>query len=191
MPDTRALIIQSAAVLFYGEGLRAVSMDAVAEKAGLTKRTLYYHFPSKDDLIAAYLAERDNPNLALFQRWFAAGGIAAVFAGLERAARRKDWKGCGFQRAVAELANMPGHPAMQAARKHKARVVDWLAAEFAHLPDPTTTARSLALLMEGAFATALMQRDPAIFALAGQTATALVHQAESAPAPLGKTGPLG
>lgn len=41
------------------------------EKAGLTKRTLYYHFRSKDDLIAAYLETRDQPNLALFQRRFA------------------------------------------------------------------------------------------------------------------------
>ena len=39
---------------------RAVSVDAVAEKAGLTKRTLYYHFKSKDDLVAAYLAARDG-----------------------------------------------------------------------------------------------------------------------------------
>jgi AcrR family transcriptional regulator len=48
-----------------------VSVDAVAAKAGVTKRTLYYHFKSKDDLVAAYLAARDQPNLALFRQWFA------------------------------------------------------------------------------------------------------------------------
>ncbi|GHC53253.1 TetR/AcrR family transcriptional regulator [Neogemmobacter tilapiae] len=190
MTETRSLIIQSAATLFYGEGLRAVSMDAVAERAGLTKRTLYYHFASKDDLIAAYLAERDNPNLALFQRWFTQGGVAGLFAELERAARRKDWKGCGFQRAVAELANMPGHPAMTAARAHKKRVEDWLAECFAGTPDAARLAKGIALLMEGAFASALMTRDANVFALAGQTATALVRQAESPLVPLGKTGPL-
>eukprot|EP01042_Synura_sphagnicola_P025991 gene25991-33453_t len=53
-PDkpTRARIIEAASKLFYGEGIRAVSVDAVAEKAGVTKRTLYYHFESKDELVA-------------------------------------------------------------------------------------------------------------------------------------------
>ena len=68
---TRERILSAAAKLFYGEGIRAVSVDAVAAKAGVTKRTLYYHFTSKDDLVAAYLAARDQPNLTLFKRWFA------------------------------------------------------------------------------------------------------------------------
>jgi len=55
LPTTRETIIQAADDLFYGEGIRAASMDAIAERAGVTKRTLYYHFRSKDDLIAAYL----------------------------------------------------------------------------------------------------------------------------------------
>src|SRR6516165_2700525 len=67
---TRERIITAASKLFYSEGIRAVSVDAVAETAGLTKRTLYYHFRSKDDLVAAYLAARDQPNMALFRRWF-------------------------------------------------------------------------------------------------------------------------
>ena len=60
---TRAQIIQAADDLFYGAGIRSASVDAIAEKAGVTKRTLYYHFRSKDDLIAAYLAARDEPTL--------------------------------------------------------------------------------------------------------------------------------
>src|SRR5215510_10048019 len=68
---TRERIISAASKLFYDDGIRSVSVDAVAEKAGLTKRTLYYHFRSKDDLVAAYLEVRDQPNLALFRRWFA------------------------------------------------------------------------------------------------------------------------
>jgi AcrR family transcriptional regulator len=56
---TRARILSAANNLFYAEGIRAVSVDAVAAKAGLTKKTLYYHFRSKDDLVAAYLAARD------------------------------------------------------------------------------------------------------------------------------------
>ena len=65
---TRARIVDAAVGLFYGEGVRSVSVDAVAEKAGVTKRTLYYHFKSKDDLVAAYLEARDQPTLALYAR---------------------------------------------------------------------------------------------------------------------------
>ncbi len=57
---TRRRILNAADELFYSEGARAVAMDRIADKAGVTKRTLYYHFRSKDDLIAAYLAERDT-----------------------------------------------------------------------------------------------------------------------------------
>src|SRR5882757_3550675 len=53
---TRERIISAANALFYNDGIRGVSVDAVAAKAGVTKRTLYYHFRSKDDLVAAYLA---------------------------------------------------------------------------------------------------------------------------------------
>ncbi|MEP4196127.1 MAG: helix-turn-helix domain-containing protein, partial [Aliishimia sp.] len=59
-------ILDAANRLFYSEGIRAVSVDAIAAKADLTKKTLYYHFKSKDDLVAAYLASRDQPNLTLF-----------------------------------------------------------------------------------------------------------------------------
>ena len=59
---TQERIISAASRLFYSEGIRAVGVDAVAEKAGVTKKTLYYHFKSKDDLITAYLAARDQPN---------------------------------------------------------------------------------------------------------------------------------
>ena len=61
---TREQIIQAADALFYGEGIRSASMDAIAARASVTKRTIYYHFPSKDDLIAAYLTARDEPTFA-------------------------------------------------------------------------------------------------------------------------------
>ena len=68
--QTRERILEAANRLFYGEGIRSVSVDAVAEKAGVTKRTLYYHFRSKDELVAAYLASRDQPSLARLVEWF-------------------------------------------------------------------------------------------------------------------------
>ncbi|RWF69834.1 TetR/AcrR family transcriptional regulator, partial [Mesorhizobium sp.] len=69
---TRKRLVDAAAKLFYAEGIGRVSVDAVAEKAGLTKRTLYYHFKSKDELITAYLDSRDQPNLKQMAGWFEA-----------------------------------------------------------------------------------------------------------------------
>ncbi|MBB4064799.1 TetR/AcrR family transcriptional regulator [Gellertiella hungarica] len=185
IPDTRTRIISAAADLFYGDGIRAVSMDAVAERAGVTKRTLYYHFDSKDELVGAYLEERDQPNLERFRRWFerAEGDIGdrvmAVFAGLARAAANRKWNGCGFLRTSAELANMPGHPALRAARAHKKRVEAWFSEECqkAGCGEPEALGKTLMLLMDGGFATVLMHRDPAYFVAAGQTAAHLVRQA--------------
>ena len=134
--DTRERIIAAASKLFYSDGIRGVSVDAVADKAGLTKRTLYYHFRSKDDLVAAYLAARDQPNLTLFPRWFAEteGGlpdkIEGIFRNLARSARHPKWKGCGFLRTSAELANMPGHPAIKIGAAHKKKFENWLRATF-------------------------------------------------------------
>ena len=95
-----------------------------------------YHFKSKDDLVAAYLAARDQPNLALFKRWFTeADGklpdkVEAIFRHLARSARHPKWKGCGFLRTTAELANMPGHPAIKIGAAHKKKFEAWLRSTF-------------------------------------------------------------
>ncbi|CAN7690332.1 TetR/AcrR family transcriptional regulator [Aminobacter sp. LjRoot7] len=182
---TRQRIVDAASKLFYGEGIRAVSVDAVAEKAGLTKRTLYYHFQSKDELIAAYLDGRDQPNLALFQRWFeeAEGGIdqkiRAIFENLAKSARHPRWKGCGYLRTAAELADMPGHPAIKTGIAHKKRVEAWLASAFAAegVRSPELLARQIILLLDGCFAIVLLNRDASYMETAGEAAATLVKAA--------------
>jgi AcrR family transcriptional regulator len=182
---TRTRIISAAAKLFYGEGIRSVSVDAVAAKAGVTKRTLYYHFKSKDDLVAAYLADRDQPNLKLFRQWFAEtpGGTArkvrGIFRNLARSARHPKWKGCGFLRTSAELANMPGHPAIRAGAAHKKKVEDWLRLTFEGegIRNAAMLARQLMLLIDGSFATVLLHRDPSYMEAAGEAAFLLVNAA--------------
>ena len=179
---TRERIIEAAGKLFHAEGIRAVSVDAVAEKAGLTKRTLYYHFRSKDDLIAAYLETRDQPNLALFQRWFgeADGDVAdkvrAIFTNLAASARHPKWKGCGFLRTSVELVTMPGHPAMVIGRAHKKRVEGWLGSVFVDAGcGAGELARQVILLLDGAFAVVLLHRDPSYMETAGDAAARLIR----------------
>ncbi|MBP2300683.1 TetR/AcrR family transcriptional regulator [Azospirillum picis] len=172
----------AASKLFYSEGIGRVSVDAVAEKAGITKRTLYYHFESKDELVAAYLEARDQPNLKLMAGWFAAaeGGaaekVSAIFAGLARSARHPKWKGCGFLRTTAELAAMPGHPAVRIGARHKSAFASWLAGEMdqAGFETPQALARQILLLLDGAFSASLVHRDASWFEDAGRAAHALV-----------------
>ncbi len=186
---TRARIVQAASALFYNEGIRRVSVDEVAAKAGLTKRTLYYHFKSKDDLVAAYLAARDQPNLALFRKWFAEaeGGlpakVEAIFKNLARSARHPKWKGCGFLRTSAELANMPGHPAIRIGAAHKKKFEDWLRATFAEqgIADPLKLARQILLLLDGSFAVVLLHRDASYMETAGEAARTLIETALAKP----------
>lgn len=181
-------IIAAASKLFYSEGIRGVSVDAVAEKAGVTKRTLYYHFRSKDDLIAAYLAARDQPNLALFKQWFdaAKGGPAAkvrsIFDNLARSARHPKWKGCGFLRTSAELANLPGHPAIKIGAAHKKKFEDWLRIIFETegIREASQLARMIVLLLDGSFAVVLLHRDASYMETAGEAAFSLVEGASRA-----------
>lgn len=183
-PSTRERIIAAAGKLFHAEGIRAVSVDAVAAQAGLTKRTLYYHFRSKDDLIAAYLETRDQPNLLLFQRWFAetpgdaADKVEGIFRNLGRSARHPRWKGCGFLRTSVELINLPGHPAMVIGRAHKQRVEDWLCTMLAPSRGAAAAralARQIILLLDGAFAVVLLHRDASYMESAGAAAATLIR----------------
>jgi AcrR family transcriptional regulator len=187
VPDTKTRILDAANRLFYAEGIRATSVDAIAEKAGVTKRTLYYHFKSKDDLITQYLQARDQPNLVAFKKWFDAvpGTIAektrAIFTGVARSSRRPGWRGCGFLRTAAELANMPGHPAVKVGAAHKKRFEAWLQSAFeaAGIAEAQPLARHVVLLMDGAFSTMLVHRDPAYIEAAGDAAAALVSSAST------------
>ena len=182
---TRERIVAAASKLFYAEGIGRVSMDAIAEKTGVTKRTLYYHFRSKDDLIAATLEGRDQPNLALFQRWFKAteGGVAekvrGIFTNLAASARHPRWRGCGFLRTTAELAHMPGHPAIKIGAAHKKRFETWIQGviECAGVADGLPLARQVMLLLDGCFAVTLLQRDATYMESAGDAAFVIITSA--------------
>ncbi len=102
-PDMKDRILETADRLFYLQGIRAVGVDTIAAEIGISKRTLYNHFPSKDALISAYLARRfvaprpsDKPPVEQ---------ILGTFDSLERRFSAKDFRGCPFVNAVAELGS--------------------------------------------------------------------------------------
>jgi AcrR family transcriptional regulator len=183
--STRDRIAAAANRLFYREGIRAVSVDAVAEEAGITKRSLYYHFKSKDELIEAYLAYRDQPNLDAYRRWFdartgtTAEKISAIFEQLEKQASDPRWRGCGFLRTSAELANFPGHPAIVRGAAHKKKIEQWFTRclDEDGVEAPDALARQLILLLDGCFAVAMLHRDPSYMGSAAAAARVLVDAA--------------
>lgn len=180
---TKQRILKAANSLFYAEGIRAVSVDAVIEKAGITKKTLYYHFRSKDDLVTEYLKSRDQPNLDALRKYFtkAEGGLPekvfAIFAGVAIAAEHPKWRGCGFLRTAGELANKPGHPAVQAGAAHKKKFESWLedVCRNAGFSAPEKLARQLVILLDGAFASSLIHRDANYILEAGNIAKVIVE----------------
>lgn len=181
--DTRARIVEAAYRLFYQSGFLRTGIDAVAAAAGITKRSFYQHFDSKDALIDAVLAGQHLLLLARMQEWAQpAGGpaemLAKLFTAFEQWASRPRWRGSGFTRAALEFTDSPGHPARRAARRHKAAIEAWLAAALAGhgVAAAGELARQLVLLIEGCHVLVLIHGDPAYIRAAAEAAAALLQR---------------
>lgn len=185
--DTKTRILRAGYRLLYKEGFARVSMDAIAEAAGVTKRTLYYHFDSKDTLTAAVLDHQHQHALAQIQRWGTKSSetapefLAALFEDLETWASQPRWLGSGFTRLTMELAHLPGHPARHAADRHKIEVENWLSSELKSLgvQNSQEISRQVMLLIEGSMSLILIHGDTSYAKSAARAAVRLV-EAESA-----------
>lgn len=179
---TRTRILDAAYGLFWRAGFERASVDEIAARAKVTKRTLYYHFRSKDDLLAAVLEQSSALALERLRRISGRlpanrdATIDAVFAQLTEWTGKPRWSGPGFTRLVMELADLPGHPARAIARRHKAMVEAWLADLLAEgkVPAPQDRAREVMLVMEGAMALILIHGDRGYGSVAAEAAKRLV-----------------
>jgi AcrR family transcriptional regulator len=174
-------ILAAADKLFYTQGIRAVGVDSVAAEAGVSKRTLYNHYPSKDALIAAYLTARFKhiaPSDAPARQQ-----ILGAFDRLERMFADGSFRGCPYVNAVTEIGN-PKHPAAAIAIQFKEQRRLWFRALLERLGvrDPEGLATQLQLLSEGALAGALVRGDPALARSARAAAEVLLDAAVRRPA---------
>jgi AcrR family transcriptional regulator len=161
-PTPRQRLLDAAADLFYRQGIGAVGVDLVSKTAGVSKRTLYQQFGSKDHLIAESLDAHGDTILDLYipaesPDAPARRQILAVFDGLRSLTTAEAFRGCPFVNTATELAD-PGHPARQIARDYKLRLRDYFArqAERGRAEDPQRLADQLIVVFDGAMVQAVM-----------------------------------
>ncbi len=161
-PDKHVMqerLLATADRLFYRQGIRAISVDDVADEARVSKRTLYNYYPSKDALVVAYLSRRaipleitdDPPEDQLLD----------VFDRLREAISRRSFRGCPFVNAVTEVGDSVREATKLAVAFKDARR-EWFRRLLARLNvrDPSALAIQLAMILDGAIATALVRGEP-------------------------------
>jgi AcrR family transcriptional regulator len=151
----RARLLRAADELFYANGISATGVDAVIARAGVATGSLYKNFSGKDDLVAAYLTDRDQRFRTLWESQIDAATspvdrLLAIFGATEEWARHSDVRrGCAHVAAAAQLPQ--GHAGISAAAEHKRFVITRLTslAEAAGLRDPCRAAGDIALIYDG------------------------------------------
>lgn len=154
--EARERLLRAASELFYREGIHSVGVDRILAEAGVTRATFYRHFPSKEDLVEAYLGVEDAQIRAAFAAAEASGAEATqlvdlVIAGLADDVARHHTRGCPFINAAAEYPDADS-PVRQAVGAHRA----WFRTELegvlraAGVPDAADAAAQLVLLRDAA-----------------------------------------
>jgi AcrR family transcriptional regulator len=156
--EVRERILTTASDLFYREGAHAVGVDLVVEQAGVAKTSLYRHFRTKDDLIAAFLEREDEQfwrhwdSVAQRHRADAQAELDAHMRWIGERIGRKNYRGCPQLNIAAEFSEAD-HPARRVAASHKQALRKRLKAIADRLgvQRPDDLAAQLLLLVNGAF----------------------------------------
>ena len=182
-------VLDAAHELFRQQSIDAVGVDTISARSGVSKSTLYRHFPSKGALVEAYLRRHHDRRL---QEWVDAvqggGGdpverMLGVFDWLGVWFGSEDFRGCRFLNAAVQLPD-PAHPAFGIPAQHKESVRGLLVelGEEAGVPDPDELAYEIALLIDGAIMHALLEGSPQPAARAKHLARLAVGARGVAPA---------
>jgi AcrR family transcriptional regulator len=159
--SARDRILRAAHDLFYRDGVRATGIDRVIAESGVAKLTFYRHFPSKNDLIRAYLDYRHRRWMAWFADALArhGGGADAIVAAVGEWLRDPGYRGCAFINSVGELAgSLP--EVVEIARAHKADVAAAIAAVLPASRQRARLAQAVALAIDGAIVRAQFDATP-------------------------------
>lgn len=181
--NKRDQIVREASRIFYQRGT-GVGVDTVVEEVGVAKMTLYKHFPTKAELIVACLEYMDQRYMARLRSGLDGiqkpeQKILAIFDGLKQWFDAPNFRGCAFANATVELADLD-HPAREAILSHKRRTRVWIEklVNDCKIVDSEIVARQLALMMEGAIATALIEGDSKAADVAKHSASQILRSAK-------------
>lgn len=152
-------IRQTAQELFYREGIRAVGVDEIVTRAGVTKPSLYRSYASKDELAAEYLRDYEVAFWARFDSEKdrhpddVRAQLLGYMEGLAQRASKRDYRGCGLTNAAIEYPQTD-HPARKVALAHKRKLRTRLVemCKAMHARQPELLADGLLLLLEGTYA---------------------------------------
>jgi len=182
--DVRERILSTASELFYRLGVRAVGVDLVVEKAGVAKTSLYRHFGTKDDLVAAFLQREDEDFWGCWDRVAAAHAddphaeLEAHLQWIAERVARPNYRGCPQLNVAAEFPDAD-HPARKVAVAHKRelrRRLEGLARRM-KVKDPEALGGQLAVLVNGAFVSSPILSVSEAFPLLRSAALALAGTA--------------
>ena len=183
-PSKREQLIQTGAKLFAKNGFHATGVDTIAEKAGVTKKTLYAHFRSKDELVLAALHHYDGLFRNEFMRRVEAAGrtprarLLAVFDVAEHWFGQNNFYGCMFINAIGEYSESDTS-IRQVCKEYKRLMKGYIRelCEQVGGPNPQKLAEEIALLFEGATVTAQVSQNPKIAQIAKRAAKTLIDRA--------------
>lgn len=167
----RQRILETADRLFYQEGLRATGIDRIIAESGVAKMSFYRHFPSKADLIAAFLENRHERWLDWFERAVearlgkAGAGLEVIADVLREWFDEADFRGCAFINTVAESGSSADDPS-RIALAHKNDLAAYLEAlaRRLHLARPQQVAAAAMIVIEGTIVRAQMTDDAGVVA---------------------------
>lgn len=182
----REHLINTAIALFSEHGFHATGIDTLLAKTGMSKRTLYTYFRSKDELILAVLRHKDgllrNQFMANVSRAADApeARLLAVYDVAEAWFKQTNFFGCLFINAVGEFAD-PDSPIRQVSIEYKKLMRNYLFELCTQLPvdEPDALADALALLLEGAIVTAQVSGDAGAAQTAKRIAQVLINDART------------
>lgn len=120
--EARERLLATATRIFYGEGIHSVGVDRIIAEAKVTRATFYRHFPSKEDLVVAYLKAVDQAIRAQVDTAITAvpapQAVRAIAESIAKDIQSAGFRGCAFLNAVAEYPD-PDHPVHQAVLAHR------------------------------------------------------------------------
>ncbi|MCS4267838.1 TetR/AcrR family transcriptional regulator [Serratia sp. BIGb0163] len=161
----RQRILLTAHDLFYRDGIRATGIDRIINESGVAKVTFYRHFPSKNELIEAFLAYRHDQWLSWFSRSLEQHAtrrgdvMLALVPCLEEWFSSPHYRGCAFINTAVELADMLPE-SLKIARLHKKQMAEVIASHLPTSPEREQRAEMLSMLIDGAIVKVQIEQQP-------------------------------